>query len=155
MHSNGISKRHTVYTAWLFGLLLGIFTVCSTSVATIHGDDIFMPVTSPLSVAISSCLPVLLSILLIQFRNRFLLLILIFLKAYVIGYSILWLISIQQGNGILLLWFHLLSGSCSSACIIFLSLDHSDGSNKLLIVLLVAIVSILDCLFSFITVPII
>lgn len=146
-------QKNSVSIIWLSGLVLGILFAhgSETLIASQYRGDIFMPNSSAASILVSSFFPVLISVLLIHFRQRVLFLILLFTRAFIYGYCTAWIPFLQHSNGFLLSGFQLLSGSCCTLLLVYLALCHHDLEQSKLrnLCRIVLISSLFICLLDY------
>lgn len=127
MHIKQIPKTYffRICVGWLLGMVLGILLAYGSNavIAPMIRGDIFMPTVSVSGVLLSSIVPIIVSLVLIYFRKKTLLLILLFLKAFLYGYC-LFLISVSL-KGSFLSGCYLFSANCSSLLMLLLSMSFN------------------------------
>lgn len=126
MHIKLLLKNYIFHVCviWLSGLVFGIMLAYGAIIAPMIRGDIFMPNGSASGILLSSFIPVILTFVLIYFRKGRLLLVLLFVKAFVYGYCILLIHFLQNGQGVFLTGCNLLSSGCSSSFMLLLGFHY-------------------------------
>lgn len=125
------SRPIYVYASWLLGLIIGMVIAFSSEAlnARIQDGDIFMSI-SVFGIFFSSILPVLIFALPFIRRNYLFLYFYLAANGIILGYSRIFLRLLSPLGGWLIVFVYLISQSCATSVMLFLSAVQFQFSNN-------------------------
>ncbi len=146
-----ISFQKSVCIIWLLGLTFGV--IIELMISNVHNTSgyIYIPLASFASIFISGLIPVFLLILFIRHGRKTLVLILLLVRAFVFGYTLLRVSHLYHGSGLLFQGTYFLSGSCCSFFVVYLLLcnDTLSQSSFSKLSRLAVLTSCITCLMDY------